>query len=62
MTPPSGPCVREINDAAGSTDATVINDRLTEAAYPLGGAINLAACRSVYCSKLGDPPNPVCAL
>ncbi len=62
MTPPSGPCAREFSDAAGSTDATVINDRLTDSAYPLGGALNLAACRSVSCSRLSDPPNPVCAL
>ncbi len=62
MTPPNGPCVQEFNDAAGSSDATVINDRLTDSKYPLGGAINLAACRSVSCSQLSDPPNPVCSL
>lgn len=62
MTPPDGPCAQQFNDAAGSSDATVINDRLTDSRYPLGGAINLAACRSVYCSQLSDPPNPVCAL
>jgi hypothetical protein len=62
MTPPGGPCVKEFNDAAGSGDATVINDRLTDSKYPLGGAINLAACRSASCSRLSDPPNPVCSL
>lgn len=62
MTPANGPCVQQFIDAAGNSDATVINDRLTDSRYPLGGAINLAACRSVSCSRLSDPPNPVCSL
>jgi len=61
MTPANGPCVQQFADAAGNSDPTVINDRLTDSRYPLGGAINLAACRSVSCSRLSDPPNPVCS-
>jgi hypothetical protein len=60
MEPGTGPCVQQFIDAAGSSDASVINDRLTDPNYPLGGAINLAACRSASCSRLSDPPNPVC--
>jgi hypothetical protein len=60
MEPAGGPCVQQFMDAASSSDAVVINDRLTDSRFPIGGAINLAACRSVYCSRLSDPPNPVC--
>jgi hypothetical protein len=62
MQPGTGPCLRELIDAAGSSDATVINQRLTDSSFPIGAAINLASCRSVSCSRLSDPPNPVCQL
>jgi hypothetical protein len=59
---PGGPCVQQFIDAAESNMATVINDRLTDPSFPIGGAINLVSCRSVHCSRLSDPPNPVCSL
>jgi hypothetical protein len=58
--PAGGPCRQAISDAAGTTDPVLIDLRLTDPSYPIGGAINLATCRSVSCSVLSDPPNPVC--
>ena len=52
--PGNGPCRREIMDAAGSDDPVTVDDRLTDSSFPIGGAINLASCRSVHCSALGD--------
>ena len=52
--PAGGPCVQQIIDAAGSTDPPIINLRFVDPDFPLGGAMNLAACRATYC------PNPVC--
>jgi hypothetical protein len=58
----NGPCVQQFIDAAGTNIPTLIDERSTDPTYPIGGAINLATCRSVYCSRLSDPPNPVCHL
>ena len=60
--PAGGPCLQEIIAAAGTTDPTLIELRLTDATFPIGGAINLVSCRSVACSALSDPANPVCRL
>jgi len=54
--PGLGPCRQEIFDAAGTSDAALVNLRLTDSNFPIGGAINLATCRSVYCSVLSDDP------
>jgi hypothetical protein len=58
----NGPCRQAISDAAGSTDPVLIDLRLTDPVFPIGGAVNLATCRSVSCSVLSDPPSPVCRL
>lgn len=52
--PGNGLCRREIMDAAGSDDPVTVDERLTDASFPIGGAINLVSCRSVHCSALGD--------
>jgi hypothetical protein len=62
QVPGNGPCLQPIFDAAGSRDPVLVDLRLTDATFPIGGAINLATCRSVSCSVLSDPPNPVCRL
>ena len=53
----AGPCVREIQAAAGSDQAPQIALRMIDPSYPLGGAINLATCRATFCA---DPSAPVC--
>jgi hypothetical protein len=60
--PAGGPCRQAISDAAGTTDPVLIDLRLTDPSYPIGGAINLVTRRSVSCSVLSDPPYPVCRL
>jgi len=62
QVPGNGPCAQAIFDAAGSRDPVLVDLRLTDVTFPIGGAINLATCRSVSCSILSDPPNPVCRL
>ena len=58
--PGNGPCRQQVFDAAKSDDPAVYNDRLTDPTYPIGGAINLATCRSRFCSLLGDEPSNAC--
>jgi len=62
QVPGNGPCRQAIFEAAGSSDPVLVDLRLTDPGFPIGGAINLATCRSVSCSVLSDPPNPVCRL
>lgn len=56
--PPRGPCLAEFQAAARTTDATQIALHTVDPTLALGGAVNLATCRSNYCS---DPPTPACA-
>ena len=56
--PANGPCLREIQDAAGTVNPTVISLRLSDPTFALGGAMNLATCRSNYCAA---PPSPACS-
>ena len=60
--PANGPCVRQVIDAAGSSDPTVINLRFIDYNFALGGAVNLATCRSNFCGKQVDPVTPSCPL
>ena len=53
----NGPCLREIQTAAGSDQAPQIALRMVDPSFPLGGAINLATCRATYCAS---PPAPAC--
>jgi hypothetical protein len=53
----NGPCVQEIQAAAGSDQAPQIWNRIVDPTYPLGGAINLATCRATFCA---DRPTPAC--
>jgi hypothetical protein len=50
----NGPCRTEIMNAAGSDDPVTVDERLIDPSFPIGGAVNLATCRSVHCSALGD--------
>jgi hypothetical protein len=56
--PPTGPCLTEFRAAAKTTEAAQIALRVVDPTVPVGGAVNLAACRFNYCS---DRPNPACA-
>lgn len=55
--PANGPCVREVEDAAGTTQAPEIASRMVDPTFPLGGADNLAICRATFCA---DPPSAAC--
>ncbi len=50
-TQANGPCLQQILAAGKSTDAATINLRFIDPAFPLGRAVNLAACRSNFCSS-----------
>ncbi len=60
--PGNGPCLEPIFAAAGTRDPVLVETRLTDPGFPIGGAMGLATCRSVNCSGLSDPPNPACRL
>jgi hypothetical protein len=53
----NGPCVQEVEDAAGTTQAPEIASRMVDPTFPLGGAANLAICRATFCA---DSPSPAC--
>jgi hypothetical protein len=57
QAPANGPCAREIEAAAGTTEAPEIALRLIDPTFPLGGAANLAICRATFCAT---PPSPAC--
>jgi hypothetical protein len=53
-TPPTqanGPCLQQVFAAGKSMDAATINLRFIDPAFPLGRAVNLAACHSNFCSS-----------
>jgi hypothetical protein len=47
----NGPCLQQVFAAAKSMDAATINLHFIDPNLPLGRAVNLAACRSNYCSS-----------
>ncbi len=49
--PANGPCLRQVIAAAKSNDPGTINIRFIDPTYPVGCAVNLAACRSNFCGK-----------
>jgi hypothetical protein len=49
-TQANGPCLQQIFAAAKSMDAATINLHFIDPNLPLGRAVNLAACRSNFCS------------
>ena len=59
-----GPCLQQAIDAAGSNVPAIIDLRATDPSFAIGGAVNLATCRSIYCSRLSDTPTatPACLL
>ncbi len=48
-TQANGPCLQEVFAAGKSTDAATINLRFIDPIFPLGRAVNLAACHSNFC-------------
>jgi hypothetical protein len=46
----NGPCLAQVQAAAGSTDPNVIHNQLTLPTSPLGRATNLSLCRGSFCS------------
>ena len=54
----NGPCLAQILAAAKTTEAAVVNQRLLNPSFPIGHAINLAACQSNYCALECHLPLP----
>lgn len=54
----NGPCLAEIQAAAGTTQAAEIAAHFIDPTLAVGGAVNLAICRATFCA---DPPTPACA-
>jgi hypothetical protein len=52
----NGVCLNEFQAAAESTVAAIIKQRFIDPHYAIGGAVNLHACRSSFCSLYSDPP------
>jgi hypothetical protein len=46
----NGPCLAQVQAAAGTTDPNVINQQFQNPSTPLGRAVNLVICRSTSCS------------
>jgi len=53
----NGPCLAEIQAAAGTTQPGEIAARFVDPTLAVGGAVNLAICRATFCA---DPPTPAC--
>jgi hypothetical protein len=45
----NGPCVNEVAAAAKTSNPVEIRQQFTQPASPLGRAVNLTACRGVFC-------------
>lgn len=55
-TQENGPCMKQVQAAAKSTDPATIRLRFTDPSFPVGGASNLANCRGGSCaSECGLP-------
>jgi hypothetical protein len=48
---PNGPCMKEIQAAAGSTDLLTINARQTDTTMPLGRSWYADSCRVMQCQS-----------
>ena len=60
--PARGPCLQQIVAAAGTTDPATILLHFIDPTSPLGGAVNLAQCRSNFCGRSTDSATPSCPL
>lgn len=50
IDPARGPCLAELQAAAGTTDVPQISSSMIDPALPVGGAVNLATCRATFCA------------
>lgn len=51
LTAPNGPCLKEVETAAGTTDPVTINQRQMDQTMPLGRAWFADACRLMQCQN-----------